>query len=190
MDFTHDAAAADNFGASLKKGAGLDGAVGIKGRWGIVCKGPDGKVKWEDEIENTVVNVGLDHLLDVTLSGGTQDTTWFVGLTDGAPVTVAAGDTMVSHAGWVEVTAYSEANRIAWSDGGVSGQSVDNSGTPASFSINANSTTIGGAFLVQDNTKGGTTGILYAAGAFTVGDKTADNGDTLEVTATFTAAAA
>lgn len=142
---------------------------------------------WRDVIENIVVNAGLDHLLDVTLSGGTQDTTWFVGLTDGTP-TVAAGDTLASHAGWTEVTAYDETNRVAWTDGGVSSQSVSNSGSPAVFTISTNSTTVGGAFLAGVNT--GTSGTLYAAGAFTAGDKSLDDGDTLTVTATFTSAAA
>ena len=147
------------------------------------------KVIGRDKIENIVVNQGLDHALDVALSGATQITSWFLGLTDGTP-TVAAADTPASHAGWVEVTAYSETIREAWTDGGVSGQSVSNSGSVATFTINANGTTIGGAFLISLNTKGGTTGTLYAAGAFTAGDKTLDNLDTVDVTATFTAAAA
>ena len=156
------------------------------GNWQITCRDPEGNVKWVEEIENLVVNEGLDHALDIVLSGGTQITTWYVGLTDGTP-TIAAGDTLSSHAGWTEIQAYDEATRETWTDGGVSGQSVDNSGTVASFAVNANSTTVGGAFLASDNTKGGTTGTLYAVGAFSGGDKTADSGDTLEVTATFTA---
>lgn len=142
-----------------------------------------------DQIENIVVNVGLDHALDVTLSAATQITSWLLGLTDGTP-TVAAGDTMASHAGWVEVTAYDEGTRPAWTDGGVSGQSVSNSASQARFTISTNGTTVGGAFLTSNNVKGGTTGTLYAAGAFSAGDKTLDDNDTLDVTATFTAAAA
>lgn len=137
---------------------------------------------------NIVVNQGLDHALDVTLSAAVQITAWFLGLTDGTP-TVAAGDTPASHAGWVEVTAYSETVRQTWTDGGVSAQSVSNSASQARFTINVNGTVIGGAFLTSLNTKGGTTGTLYAAGAFTAGDKTLDNLDTVDVTATFTAVA-
>ena len=185
----HKESFGDEMSAAAKKGAGLGGEVGIKGKWKVVCKDADGNVKWVDEWENIVVNAGLDHALDVTLSGGTQDTTWFVGLTDGT-LTVAPGDTMASHVGWVEVTAYDEAARVAWVDGGVSGQSVSNSGSTATFTISTNGTVVGGAFLAADNTKGGTTGILYAAGAFSAGDKTLDDNDTLDVTATFTAAAA
>ena len=171
----------------VKRPSYSDGAL-VKGIWRVVCRDPSGIVKWDTGVYfNIVVNVGLDYLLDAGLSGGTPITSWFVGLTDGTP-TVAAADTMASHAGWVEVTAYSEGTRQAWTDGGVSGQSVDNVGNEATFTINADTTVIGGAFLVSNSTKGGTTGTLYAAGAFTVGDKSADTNDTLEVTATFTAA--
>ncbi len=162
----------------------LDGVL-LSGIWQVRCIDPYGELKWDTGLYfNTVVNEGLDYILDVGLSGGTPDTTWFVGLTDGTP-TVAAGDTLASHVGWVEVTAYT-GTRQALVDGGVSGQSVDNVGNEASFPIDTNSTTIGGAFLAGSTS--GTTELLYAAGPFTVGDKVADNGDTLEVTATFTAA--
>ena len=159
-----------------------------QGSWDIVCRDKHGNIKWTDKIENIVVNAGLDYLLDIGLSGGVQITSWYLGLTDSTP-TVAAGDTMASHAGWTEVTAYSEAARLAWTDGGVSGQSVSNSASPATFTINANGTVVGGAFLTSVSTKGGATGTLYAAGAFGAGDKSLDTSDTLDVTATFTQAA-
>lgn len=160
----------------------------------VECRGPDGNIKWVAHAQNTVVNVGLDDVLDKYFKGSAYTAAWYVGLTDGTP-TVAAGDTMASHAGWVEVgsaspTQYSEANRPTLTLGTVSGQSVDNSAAKASYSIVVNSTTIGGAFVVTDNTKGGTSGTLYGAAAFTGGDKTADNGDTLNVTVTLTAASA
>src|SRR5690606_5220765 len=174
----------DAFGVRAKKGRGLDGAVGVMGRWQITCRDKHGNIKWTDHIDNLVTNAGLDYLLDAGLSGGTQVTTWYVGLTDGAP-TPAAGDTMASHAGWTEVTAYDESTRVAWTDGGVSNQSVSNSGSAAEFTISTNSTTVGGAFLVSENTKGGSSGTLYAVGAFSAGDKLLDDGDVLTVTATF-----
>lgn len=189
MGDAHGAGSGDKIGARAKRGAGLDGLASVRGEWAVTCRDKDGNIKWSDIWENIVVNEGLNYLLDAGLSGGAAVTSWFVGLTDGTP-TVAEGDAMAAHAGWVEVTAYTEAARVAWVDGGVSGQSVDNSAAPASFAINANTTVIGGAFLVSVNIKGGATGVLYAVGAFAAGDKSLDNGDTLEVTATFTQAAA
>lgn len=179
----------DAISAAVKKGAGIPGGAVIMGHWEIVCRDADGNIKWTDEYDNLVTSEGLDHALDTELSGGTPVTSWFIGLTDGTP-TAAAGDVMSSHTGWTEVTAYDEAARVAWVDGGVSSQSVDNSASTATFTISANGTTVGGAFLVSVNTKGGSTGVLYSVGAFTAADKSLDDNDTLDVTATFTAAAA
>lgn len=157
-------------------------------KWNFKAKDPNGVLLWEDFIkENLITNVGLDNILDVCFSAATQITSWFIGLTDGTP-TVAAGDTAASHAGWVEVTAYDEAARQSFTDGGVSGQSVDNTASPAVFTISTNSTTVGGGFLISNSTKGGTTGTLMSAGAFTGGDKTLDDNDTLSVDLTITAA--
>jgi hypothetical protein len=175
--------------ATVGKRAGQDAVVGFENRWEFVCRDKHGNIKWTDHIDNIVVNAGLDYILDAGLSGGTQVTTWYVGLLSDSP-TVAAADTMASHSGWTEVTAYDEATRQTWTDGGVSGQSVSNSGSPAVFTISTNGTDIGGAFLVSDDTKGGSTGTLYAAGAFSAGDKSLDDGDVLSVTCTATAAAA
>jgi len=182
--------AGDNYGAGVRSPGDLsDGGAALFGHWQVTIRDPDGNILREDTFDNLVVNEGLDHLLDVTLSAATQTTSWFLGLTDSAPTTDAT-DTMGSHSGWTEVTAYDEAARPGWSDGGVSGQSVDNSGSPATFTINADSTTIGGAFLSSDDTVGGTAGLLYAVGAFSGGDITLNSGSTVDVTATFTTQAA
>lgn len=140
-----------------------------------------GRLLERGPFSNIVVNEGLDDLLDMTLSGGTPDTSWFVGLKDtGVP---AAGDTLASHVSWLEITPYTGLRR-AWVDGGVSGQSVDNSASPASFAINATDD-VYGAFLGGVDT--GSAGRLYAAGDFAA-LRGVINGDTLNVTATFTTA--
>ena len=157
---------------------GREQALRMAEQWGMI--------RWNEDWQNIVVNAGLDYLLDIGLSGGTQITAWYLGLVNGATPTFAAGDTMASHAGWVENQDYDEANRATWTDGGVSGQSVDNSASVAQFTMNA-SVTIGGAFLTSDNTKGGVTGTLYAEGHFATDRSVIDN-DVLEVTATFTSA--
>lgn len=160
-----------------------------KTKYTVECFGPDGKLKWREEFENLVVNVGLDDNLDKYFKGSSYTAAFYVGLTDGTP-TPNAADTMASHGGWTEVTAYDEATRETLTLGTVSSQSVDNSASKASFTISTNSTTIGGAFVTTDNTKGGTSGTLYGVGAFTGGDKSADDDDVLNVTVTLTAAAA
>ena len=158
-------------------------AIKIGGVFTIRCIAPNGDVKWEDEAKNLITNEGLDHILDVVVAAGTQTATWYVGLMGGSP-TPAAGDTLASHAGWTEVEAYT-GDRQTYTPGAVSSQSVDNSASKATFAINADATTVGGAFLASTAT--GTSGILLSAAAFTGGDKTADNGDTIEVQYTLSA---
>jgi hypothetical protein len=156
-------------------------------KWEVECKDKQGNLKWTDTIDNLVVNEGLDHILESTLAGGSQITTWYVGLLNDSP-TVAATDTMSSHAGWTENTNYDEAVRQTWTPGSVASQSVDNSASKATFTMDTDSDTVAGAFLVSNSTKSGSTGVLYSGGAFSGGDKSVDDGDTLTVTLTATQA--
>ena len=176
----------DLFGSSVKRGAGFSGTPKLRGQWVVTCLDKDGNLKWQEPYENLVVNEGLDHALDVTLSVGSQETTWYVGLLNGTSPTIAAADTMASNS-WTENVNYSESARQLWVDAGVSSQSVTNSASTADFSIDTNTQVISGAFLVADSAKAGTSGTLYAVGTF-ASDKSADSGDTLSVTATFTSA--
>jgi hypothetical protein len=164
-----------------KAGAGIK----VGGKFTVECYGKDGKLKWVDTIENLVVNVGLYHILDTVLCAGSQVATWYVGLTDGTP-TVAAGDDMTTHAGWVEVTAYDEAVRQTYNETRTT-TTVSNSASKAMFTISG-TTTVGGAFLVSNSTKGGSTGTLLCGGVFTTGDKSLVDNDTLNVQYDFTAA--
>lgn len=101
-----------------------------------------------------------------------------------------AADTMASHTPWTELTAYSEAARQAFTPGTIASGSVDNSASKAVFTINANTTRIGGLFLADNSTKGGATGTLYGMAPFSSpGSKQLDNTDTLTVTATVSIAA-
>lgn len=159
----------------------LDASIAMKGSWIARCYDGEGNLKWEEPWDNRIVNEALNYALETTLKGGAQKTSWYIGLTGSDPVP-AAGDTMASHSGWSEVTNYSEATRQEWVAGDVAGQSVDNSLSVASFTGDTNGTAVGGAFLVDDSTKGGSTGMLYSIGAFDAGNKTLDANDTLEVT--------
>lgn len=143
---------------------------------------------WTDEFHNLVVTTGLNDLLDKYFKGSSYTAAHYVGLTDGSP-TFAAGNTMASHAGWAEVTDYSQSNRPSLTLGTVASGSVDNSASKANFSITG-TVTVGGAFVTTNNTKGGTTGILYGGGALTEGNRSLINGDSLAIGITLTAAAA
>jgi len=175
----------DRCDASVESSRRTGARVKFGGKFTVECYGRDGKLKWIDTIENLVVTAGLDSILDVVLCGTTQIATWYVGLTDGTP-TVAAGDIMSSHAGWVEITAYDEAARQTYTETRTA-ETVSNSAAKAVFTISG-TTTVGGAFLTSIATKGGTTGTLLCAGAFTTGDKSLVDNDTLNVQYDFTAA--
>jgi hypothetical protein len=152
--------------------------------------------EWVAEIpHNNVVHEGLDHSLQVQFLGSTYtgDGNWWIGLTDSTP-TVADEDTIGSHAGWTEITDYDETKRANLNLGAVSGQSVDNSANKGTFSINAG-VTVGGAFLIYSLGAGSApgnsaVGTLYGGGAFSGGDRSLANGDTLNVQLTMSAGTA
>ena len=155
----------------------------------VQCFDKEGNLKWTEENHNLVVNVGLQDMNAKYFAGSSYTATWYIGLYGaGASNTPAAADTMSSHAGWTEVTAYSQSTRPACTFGTATTADpsvTTNSASPATFSING-TTTVGGAFLTSNNTKGGTTGILFSASDFqSPGDRSVVNGDTLTVTYTF-----
>lgn len=163
------------------------------GKYYVECHDKDGNLKWTAESKNLVVNVGLAYMAGTALTSVAQITTWYLGLYGaGASNTPAASDTMSSHAGWTEVTDYSNANRVAatFATATTANPSVvTNAASPAAFNING-TTTVGGAFLTSSNTKGGTTGTLFSAADFgSPGDRSVVSGDTLSVTYQFSLAA-
>jgi hypothetical protein len=142
----------------------------------VTCYDKEGNVKWKERTPNLVVNQGLDHILDITFMGGSPYSNFYIGLLSDNP-TITADDTLDSHSGWSEITDYTEGERQEFVES-VSGQTIDNSGNLATFSIN-NAAVIGGSFITSAST--GTTGILMAASAFSNGEKNVSDGDTLEV---------
>lgn len=140
----------------------------------------DGKKIGEYKFPNGVTNLGKNKLLDVMFNSVTPITTWFIGVVDNASFSAfSAADTMASHAGWVESTAYTESTRVAWGQGSASSQTVTNA-SPATFDINATGT-MNGIFISSDSTKGGTAGLLWTTGSF-ASTVPVSNGDQLKVT--------
>jgi hypothetical protein len=184
------AKSSDLVGSALAVAKPVTENAGAGGFYTIQCLDKDGKLKWEAKSHNLVVNVGLQDMNVQYFKGSAYTAAWYVGLITGpgSGTTIAAADTMSSHAGWTENTGYSNATRPAATFGTATtaNPSVQtNSASPASFTINATST-IAGAFLVNNSTKGGTTGILFSASDFTSpGDRAVVSGDTLNVTYTF-----
>ena len=186
------AKAGESIAAGLVAGTQSGEAAKATGKYTVECFDKDGNLKWKAETPNLVVNVGLQYMAGSALTSTTQITTWYLGLYGaGSSNTPAAGDTMSSHVGWTEDTTYSNANRPTATLAAATNANpsvVTNSASPATFNING-TTTIGGAFLTSSNTKGGTTGTLFSAADFQApGDRSVVNGDTLNVTYTFSLA--
>lgn len=160
----------------------------------VQCFDSEGNLKWSEEKHNLVVNVGLKDMNDKYFSGSSYTAAWYIGLYGAAASNdPAAGDTMASHSGWTEVTAYSESTRPQAVFGAATTADpsvISNSSSVAVFSING-TTVVGGAFLTSNNTKGGTTGILFSASDFqSPGDRSVVSGDVLNVTYQFSLDAA
>jgi len=158
------------------------------------CYDKDGNVKWVAKSPNLVINVGLADMNDKYFSGSAYTAAWYIGLYgSGASNDPAAGDTMASHVGWTEVTDYSQSTRpqAVFAAASVADPSViTNAASAAVFSMN-NTTVVGGAFLTSDDTKGGTSGILFSASDFQApGDRSVVSGDTINVTYQFSLDAA
>ena len=141
----------------------------------IECVGPDGQVKWRETVRNLVMTAGKTDIIDKYLKGSAYTAAWYL-ILKGAG-SIAAGDTLASHAGWTEVTPYA-GNRPGITWGTTSGGS--NMATAVAISINATAT-VAGAGCCTVNT--GTSGVLYNMSDFAASRSVA-SGDTLNVTPT------
>ena len=163
------------------------------GVYKVVCHDADGNFKWEETPHNLVVNQGLQDMNTKYFSGSSYTAAWYLGLITGpgSGTSIAAADTLASHAGWTEFTNYS-GNRKAVTFGTATTADpsvIDNSGSPSQFTISGAGGVVAGAFLC--NAASGTSGVLFSASDFqSPGDRTVVSGDTLTVTYTFSLDAA
>lgn len=189
---SNKAKSVDKVGACALLGGATTSTAGGAGVFTIQCFGQDGKLKWEEKNPNLVVNVGLKDMNAKYFSGSAYTAAWYLGLITGpGPATIAAADTLSSHAGWTEYSDYT-GNRQAVTFGTATTADpsvIDNSGAPNAFIITAPGGTVAGAFLCTVAT--GTVGTLFSASDFqSPGDRAVVAGDTLNVTYTFSLDAA
>ena len=188
------AKSAETVGANVQKGNGTKEGLKGGGIFTVRCHDKEGNLKWVNKSHNLVVNVGLAYMNTTFFKGSGYTAAWYVGIYGPASSNnPSSTDTMASHAGWTEVTAYSNATRPAATFGAATTADpsvIANSAAPAQFLVNA-SANVGGAFLVNDNTPGGSSGTLFSASDFAApGDRVVQNGDVLSVTYTFSLDAA
>ena len=188
------AKSADVVSSSLVCGNGAKEGIRGGGVFFVECHDKDGNLKWETQTPNLVVNVGLKDMNDKYFTGSSYTAAWYIGLYGASSSNnPAAGDTAASHGGWTEITAYSQATRPQAVFGAATTADpsvISNALSPAQFSITG-STVVGGVFLISNNTKGGTTGVLFSAADFQApGDRTMVSGDVINVTYQFSLDAA
>ncbi len=153
-----------------------------RGRFILEHRDSKGVLKSRQLFKNAVVDEGLEALLDALFNEGTQPTNWYMGLVNNSGWTAFANaDTMAAHAGWVELVAYTEATRPEWLADAAASRAVTNS-TTTDFSINGTAT-VKGIFVASENTKSGTTGILWATASLATAQPVS-SGDTLKITYT------
>ena len=191
--FNEKAKSTDAVSAGLVAKTGFTESAKAGGVYHVQCFDKDGNLKWEDQMHNLVVNVGLKDMNDKYFSGSSYTAAWYLGLVTGpdSATTYAAGDTLASHAGWTEFTNYSGARKAVTFGAATTADPsvVGNSASPAQFSITGGGGVVAGAFLCSVSS--GTSGILFSEADFqSPGDRTVVSGDTLNVTYTFSLDAA
>jgi hypothetical protein len=191
--FNEKANSADSTAAGLVAKTGFGESAKGGGVFHVQCFDKEGNLKWEDQMHNLVVNVGLQDMNTKYFTGSSYTAAFFLGLITGpgSSTTYAATDTLATHVGWTEFTDYS-GNRKAVTFGTATTADpsvIGNSASPAQFSITGSGGTVAGAFLCNVNS--GTSGILFSEADFqSPGDRVVVSGDTLNVTYTFSLDAA
>ena len=176
--------AVDSTGVAVTKTGAADEVLSIKGYYTVECFDADGVLKWSDDIKNLVVTVGKNDMLDKYFAGSTYTAAWYMGLVDNTSFSAyAAGDTLASHAGWLEFLSYTGANRAtaAWSAASAGAKST----TATAFNINATGTVLGALMCTtqaKNTTSNGGAGILFSAGTFSGGARSVVSGDVVNVT--------
>ena len=146
----------------------------------------DGNLIWSETFSNLTVDEGLNDILDVYFAAGSQSATWYVGLIGSNSTPLAGWDAAGIGVDFTEFEDYSELVRETWTVGAVSGKSISNTASPAEFNID-DSGTVYGAFIINENTKGGTTGVLWCA-SLLASSRPVVSGDIVRATYTVTSA--
>ena len=191
----------DNAVASLQANVSSINSIGMTGKYHVVCRDKDGNLKWEEEFENQVNQVGKILMLTALLQTTTTLVGPYLGLVSGSGNTFSPTDTMTSHAGWTEFVNYTVGGSAVRGTAVFATPTGNNNTTPGSNVVTASAAaitytitgaggTVGGCFLVTGSgasaTQSNTSGTLYSSGAFGTA-KITTAGDTVSVTYSTTA---
>ena len=159
----------------------------------------DDRVLAAGRTRNMVVNEGKNDFLNMIFNGGTTQgmasLDWWLAVVDSSGFSAFdVTDTLVTHAGWTEFTDYTPAlpslysgdeptsRGYWWRNGASSGEVLGADGTGSVTFTFSNGTTkvIQGIFVTTDQTRDGTTGIIWATASF-VSPVTVNSGDTMNL---------
>lgn len=166
------------FGASVGAPADAREVGALKGHFMVEVFDEMGQFVERREFDNTVVTVGKNDLLDKYLAGSAYTAAWNMGLiSDASFSAIVAGDTMASHAGWLEAgaahdPAYGATRAVCVFAAASAGSKALSAALVFTITTNASAAKIKGAFLTTGTAVDGTAGILLSAGLFSGGDLT------------------
>jgi hypothetical protein len=159
----------------------------------------DGRVLTSGRTRNTVVNEGKNDFLNKIFNGGTTQgmasLDWWLGIVDNSGFgAFDVTDTLVTHSGWTEFTDYtpvlpslysgqeSTSRGYWWRNGASSGEVLGADATGSITFTFSNGTTkmLQGIFVTTDQTRDGTSGIIWATAPF-VSPVTVNSGDTMNL---------
>ena len=185
----------DKYEAAVTSNRGADAGVTIAGRYDVKCYDKDGNLKWEDSIDNIVVNTGLTLLLNGGLANSGGGTV-YMGLK--GSYSVVAGTTLAALVADTvngELVSYT-GNRPSPTFTALSQSSGTTSISPTAAQVFAitGTMTVYGCFLVAGTgatsaktpNTGYNTGVLFSGGNFAA-SKLVNNLDSLSVTYTASA---
>jgi len=184
------ASSLDTVNSSLAMPNDSENIVGASGQYFFECFDSEGNLKWSETVKNLVTRVGVQ-AMNTRFFVTSTTPAWYVGLVDGGTTpTYYNTDTMGSHTGWTEFyTNYSQTVRPTCNFGTATTASpsvISNSnGTSLAIYSISGTGSVAGAFLVDNSSKGGSTGTLFSVANFTTGTRSVATGDTLQVTYTF-----
>lgn len=186
------AKSADSVSAGMVAKNGFGESAKGGGVYHVECLDKDGNLKWSGKMHNLVVSTGLQDMNNKYFKGSSYTAAFYLGLVTGpaASTTYAAADTLASHAGWTEFSSYSGSRKaVTFGTPTTASPSViDSTGSPSSFAITGTGT-VAGAFICT--VASGTSGVLFSEADFdSPGDRSVVSGDTLNVSYTFSLAAA
>lgn len=171
----------------------IDEAAHAVGRYHVECRGPDGELKWVDDIENVVCTEGKNVMLDAALAGSSYTVVGpFMGLISSVSYTAVAatdvGTQINGTNGWKEAggtnapTYTSPRPTVAWSAASAGAKAPTGA---ISFAITGTGT-VKGCFLLFGtgavSTLDDAHGKIWSVGVFSNGDKVVGNGDTIAAT--------